>query len=104
MRSGAEIWFRPPIHRAARRSLVTRARPNALYWEFEEIGPQATWLFRRRPTLLEVPAFFWNSVSMHLDDGIKYLNIDGFPAAVDREPPPSYSMRERAQRLMGPQA
>jgi hypothetical protein len=51
-------------------------KANALYWEFEEIGTNRQLGYSSPADIVErYPAFFWDSVSMHLDDGIKYLNM-----------------------------
>jgi hypothetical protein len=51
-------------------------KANALYCEFEEIGMNRQLGYSSPADIIDkYPAFFWNSVSMHLDDGIKYLNM-----------------------------
>jgi hypothetical protein len=51
-------------------------KANALYAEFEEIGMNRQLGYASPADLVDkFPAFYWNSVSMHLDDGIKYLNL-----------------------------
>jgi hypothetical protein len=51
-------------------------KANALYCEFEEIGMSRQLGYSSPADIIDkYPAFFWNSVSMHLDDGIKYLNL-----------------------------
>ena len=51
-------------------------KANALYCEFEEIGINRQLGYSSPADIIDkYPAFFWNSVSMHLDDGIKYLNM-----------------------------
>ena len=51
-------------------------KANALYCEFEEIGMSRQLGYSSPADIIDkYPAFFWNSVSMHLDDGIKYLNM-----------------------------
>ena len=51
-------------------------KANALYWEFEEIGMNRQLGYTSPADIIEkYPSFFWNCVSMHLDDGIKYLNM-----------------------------
>jgi hypothetical protein len=49
------------------------------------------------------PAFFWDSVSMHLDDGIKYLNMTASGRQWIANLHHHILCAERAQRLMGPQ-
>lgn len=51
-------------------------KANALYCEFEEIGMNRQLGYSSPADIIDkYPAFFWNSVSMHLDDGMKYLNM-----------------------------
>jgi hypothetical protein len=51
-------------------------KANALYYEFEEIGMNRQLGYSSPRDLTDkFPAFFWNSVSMHLDEGMKYLNM-----------------------------
>jgi hypothetical protein len=51
-------------------------KANALYCEFEEIGMNRQLGYSSPADIIDkYPAFFWNSVSMYLDDGIKYLNM-----------------------------
>jgi hypothetical protein len=51
-------------------------KANALYYEFEEIGMNRQLGYSSPADIIDkYPSFFWNSVSMHLDDGIKYLNL-----------------------------
>ena len=51
-------------------------KANALYCEFEEIGMNRQLGYSSPADIIDrYPAFFWSNVSMHLDDGIKYLNM-----------------------------
>jgi hypothetical protein len=51
-------------------------KANALYWEFEEIGSNRQLGYLSPADLVDkYPGFFWNSVSMYLGEGIKYLNL-----------------------------
>ena len=51
-------------------------KANALYCEFEEIGSNRQLGYASAADLLEkYPGFFWNSVSMHIEEGIKYLGL-----------------------------
>jgi hypothetical protein len=51
-------------------------KANALYCEFEEIGSNRQLGYVSAADLLEkYPAFFWNSVSTHIEEGIKYLGL-----------------------------
>jgi hypothetical protein len=51
-------------------------KANALYAEFEEIGMNRQLGYSSPADLIDkFPAFYWNSVSIHLADGLKYLNL-----------------------------
>jgi hypothetical protein len=51
-------------------------KANALYCEFEEIGMNRQLGYSSPADIIDkYPAFFWNSVSSHIEDGIKYLNM-----------------------------
>ena len=51
-------------------------KANALFYEFEEIGLNRQLGYSSPADLIDkYPAFFWNSVSMHIGDGIKLLNL-----------------------------
>ena len=51
-------------------------KANALYTEFEEIGMNRQLGYSSPADIIDkYPAFFWNSVSTHIEDGIKYLNM-----------------------------
>ncbi len=51
-------------------------KANALYCEFEEIGSNRQLGYSSPADLLEkYPGFFWNTVSMHIEEGIKYLGL-----------------------------
>ena len=51
-------------------------KANALYTEFEEIGMNRQLGYSSPADVIDkYPAFFWNSVSTHIEDGIKYLNM-----------------------------
>ena len=49
------------------------------------------------------PSFFWNSVSMHLDDGIKYLNLSVSGRQWIANLHHHVLCAERGNRFMGPQ-
>ena len=79
-------------------------KANALYWEFEEIGTNRQLGYSSPADIVErYPAFFWDSVSMHLDDGIKYLNMTASGRQWIANLHHHVLCAERAQRLMGPQ-
>jgi hypothetical protein len=51
-------------------------KANALYSEFEEIGMNRQLGYSSPADIIDkYPAFFWNNVSSHIEDGIKYLNM-----------------------------
>ena len=51
-------------------------KANALYGEFEEMGMNRQLGYSSPADIIDkYPAFFWNSVSTHIEDGIKYLNM-----------------------------
>ena len=80
-------------------------KANALYWEFEEIGTNRQLGYSSPADIVEkYPAFFWDSVSMHLEDGIKYLNMTASGRQWIANLHHHILCAERAQRLMGPQA
>jgi hypothetical protein len=80
-------------------------KANALYYEFEETGMNRQLGYSSPADIIEkYPAFFWNSVSMHLDDGIKYLNMTASGRQWIANLHHHILCAERAQRLMGPQS
>ena len=79
-------------------------KANALYCEFEEIGMNRQLGYSSPADIIEkYPGFFWNSVSAHLDDGIKYLNMTTSGRQWIANLHHHILCAERAQRLMGPQ-
>jgi hypothetical protein len=79
-------------------------KANALYYEFEEIGTNRQLGYSSPADIIEkYPAFFWNCVSTHLDDGIKYLNMTASGRQWIANLHHHILCAERAQRLMGPQ-
>ena len=51
-------------------------KANALYTEFDEVGMNRQLGYSSPADIIDkYPAFFWNSVSTHIEDGIKYLNM-----------------------------
>jgi hypothetical protein len=80
-------------------------KANALYYEFEEIGINRQLGYTSPADIIDkYPSFFWNCVSMHLDDGIKYLNMTASGRQWIANLHHHILCAERAQRLMGPQA
>lgn len=80
-------------------------KANALFCEFEETGTNKQLGYSSPADIIEkYPSFFWDSVSMHLDDGIKYLNLTTSGRQWIANLHHHVLCAERAQRLMGPQA
>ncbi|HEY7844085.1 MAG TPA: HD domain-containing protein [Bradyrhizobium sp.] len=51
-------------------------KANALFFEFEETGLNRQLGYSTPADLIDrYPSFFWNSVSIHIGDGIKLLNL-----------------------------
>jgi len=79
-------------------------KANALYYEFEEIGMNRQLGYSSPADIIDkYPAFYWNSVSMHLDEGTKYLNMTVSGRQWIANLHHHVLCAEHAQRLMGPQ-
>lgn len=79
-------------------------KANALYYEFEEIGTNRQLGYTSPADIIEkYPPFFWNCVSMHLEDGMKYLNMTTSGRQWIANLHHHILCAERAERLMGPQ-
>jgi len=79
-------------------------KANALYCEFQEIGKNRQLGYSSPADIIDkYPGFFWNSVSMHLDDGIKYLNMTVSGRQWIANLHHHILCAERAHHLMGPQ-
>ncbi|WOH49182.1 HD domain-containing protein [Bradyrhizobium sp. sBnM-33] len=77
---------------------------NALFYEFEETGMNHQLGYSCPADLVEkYPDFFWNSVSEHLDEGIKYLNLTASGRQWIANLHHHLLCAENARRLMGPQ-
>ncbi len=77
---------------------------NALFYEFEEIGMNRQLGYSSPADLVDkYPEFFWNGVSMHLDEGIKYLSLTVSGRQWIANLHHHVLCAENAQRLMGPQ-
>lgn len=77
---------------------------NALFYEFEEIGMNRQLGYSSPADLVDkYPEFFWNSVSMHLDEGIKYLSLTVSGRQWIANLHHHVLCAENSQRLMGPQ-
>jgi hypothetical protein len=80
-------------------------KANALYYEFEETGMNRQLGYSSPADIIEkYPPFFWNCVSAHLDDGIKYLNMTTSGRQWIANLHHHILCAERAERLMGPQS
>ncbi|WP_253706814.1 metal-dependent phosphohydrolase [Bradyrhizobium sp. WD16] len=79
-------------------------KANALFYEFEEIGMSRQLGYSSPADLIDkYPAFFWNSVSMHVDEGIKFLNLTVSGRQWIANMHHHILCAEHAHRLMGPQ-
>ena len=79
-------------------------KANALYSEFEEVGINRQLGYSSPADLIDkYPSFFWNSVSTHLTEGIKYLNMTVSGRQWIANLHHHILCAERAHRLMGPQ-
>lgn len=79
-------------------------KANALYSEFEEIGMNRQLGYSSPADLIDrYPTFFWNGVSMHLTEGVKYLNMTVSGRQWIANLHHHILCAERAHRLMGPQ-
>jgi hypothetical protein len=79
-------------------------KANALYWEFEEVGINRQLGYSSPADLIEkYPNFFWNSVSMYLEDGIKFLNLTHSGCQWIANLHNHLLCAEHGHRLMGPQ-
>lgn len=78
---------------------------NALYYEFEETGRNRQLGYSSPADLVDkYPEFFWNTVSMHLDEGIKYLNLTVSGRQWIANLHHHVLCAENARRMMGPQS
>jgi hypothetical protein len=51
-------------------------KANALYFEFEEVGMNRQLGYASPAELTDLyPQFYWNSISPHIQDAIRYLNV-----------------------------
>lgn len=77
---------------------------NALFYEFEETGRNRQLGYSSPADLVEkYPDFYWNSVSEHLGEAIKYLNLTASGRQWIANLHHHLLCAENAQRLMGPQ-
>ena len=79
-------------------------KANALYTEFEEIGMNRQLGYSSPADIIDkYPAFFWNSVSAHIEDGTKYLNMTVSGRQWIANLHHHILCAEHAHRFMGPQ-
>lgn len=79
-------------------------KANALYCEFEEIGMNRQLGYSSPADLIDkYPGFYWNSVSKHLDEGVKYLNLTASGRQWIANLHHHVYCAEHGHRLMGPQ-
>lgn len=79
-------------------------KANALFYEFEETGMNRQLGYSSPADLIDkYPSFFWNCVSMHIDDGIKFLNLTVSGRQWIANLHHHVLCAEHAHRLMGPQ-
>src|SRR5260370_18938559 len=79
-------------------------KSNALYAEFEENGMNTQLRYSSPADVIDrYPSFFWNTISMHLDDGIKYLNMTVSGRQWIANLHHHLLCAEHAHRFMGPQ-
>jgi hypothetical protein len=79
-------------------------KANALYSEFEEIGMNRQLEYSSPADIIDkYPGFFWNSVSTHIEDGIKYLNMTVSGRQWIANLHHHILCAEHAHRFMGPQ-
>jgi hypothetical protein len=108
-RSGADEALEPKLVQAA--DLIGQLgdpmysrKANALYCEFEEIGMNRQLGYSSPADIIDkYPAFFWNSVSTHIEDGIKYLNMTVSGRQWIANLHHHILCAEHAHRFMGPQ-
>ncbi|HET7492213.1 MAG TPA: HD domain-containing protein [Candidatus Acidoferrales bacterium] len=79
-------------------------KANALYSEFEEIGMNRQLGYSSPADIVDkYPAFYWNNVSDHIEDGIKYLNMTGSGRQWIANLHNHIFCAEHSHRFMGPQ-
>jgi 3'5'-cyclic nucleotide phosphodiesterase len=79
-------------------------KANALFCEFEEIGMNRQLGYSSPADIMDnYPTFFWNSISTHIEDGIKYLNMTVSGRQWIANLHHHILSAEHAHRFMGPQ-
>lgn len=83
---------------------VYARKANALYCEFEEIGMNRQLGYSSPTDIIDkYPSFFWNGVAMHIEDGLKYLNMTESGRQWIANLHHHVLCAEHAHRFMGPQ-
>ena len=79
-------------------------KANALYTEFEEVGMNRQLGYSSPADIIDkYPTFYWNCVSPHIEDGIKFLNMTSSGRQWVANLHNHILCAELAQRFMGPQ-
>jgi hypothetical protein len=79
-------------------------KANALYSEFEEVGMNRQLGYSSPADIIDkYPSFYWNNVSDHIEDGIKYLNMTGSGRQWIANLHNHILCAEHSHRFMGPQ-
>src|SRR6187397_707068 len=79
-------------------------KANALYYEFEETGMNRQLGYSSPADLIDkYPPFFWNCISMHIEDGLKLLNLTASGRQWIANLHHHVLCAERSDRMMGPQ-
>jgi hypothetical protein len=108
-RAGAQEAIEPKLVQAA--DLIGQLgdpmylrKANALYSEFEEIGMNRQLGYSSPADIIDkYPSFYWNSVSAHIEDGVKYLNMTVSGRQWIANMHHHILCAERDHRFMGPQ-
>ena len=78
-------------------------KANALFCEFEETGMNRQLGYSSPADLIDkYPGFFWNCVSMHIEDGMKLLNLTASGRQWIANLHHHVLCAERSDRMMGP--
>ena len=79
-------------------------KANALFYEFEETGMNRQLGYSSPADLIDkYPGFFWNCVSMHIEEGMKLLNLTVSGRQWIANLHHHILCAERSDRMMGPQ-
>jgi hypothetical protein len=79
-------------------------KANALFYEFEEAGMNRQLGYSSPADLIDkYPTFFWNCISMHIEDGLKLLNLTASGRQWIANLHHHVLCAERSDRMMGPQ-